>query len=84
MVKVHLTPPTPVHLGSGVAQKLVGVARIELATPAMSTRRACPHTTQFRATPCDPPRIWSHLFSFGAQGRFMGNLGPLCMGRVSA
>ena len=80
MVKVHLLPRAPVQIGPEMAERLVGVGRIELPTPAMSTRCASPHAAHSRATPCDPARIWAHLFSFGARVRFTVNFGPLCMG----
>lgn len=51
----------------------------ELPTPAMSTRCTSPHAAHSRATPCDPARIWSRLFSVCTQGRFTANFGPLCM-----
>lgn len=38
MVKVHLAPPAPVQNGAKMAERLVGVPRIELGTPAMSTQ----------------------------------------------
>lgn len=83
MVKVHLAPPAPVQIGPKMAERLVGVPRIELGTPAMSTRCASPHAAHSRATPCDPARIWAHLFSFGARVRFTANLGRLFMSEAA-
>ena len=60
-------------------KEMVGVARIELATPAMSTRWPYTHPLIFRAIACQACRIWSHLFSFESRPRFNLNFGPLCI-----
>lgn len=80
MVKVHLALRAPVQIGAEMAERLVGVGRIELPTPAMSTRRAWPHMALFRDTRWNAGRIWSRLFSVCAHDRFTANFGPLCIG----
>lgn len=79
MVKVHLLPRASVQIGPKMAERLVGVGRIELPTPAMSTRCTSPHPAVSRDTRWNAGRIWSRLFSVCAQGRFKVNFGRLCM-----